>query len=230
MPRTRSRVVKHSDDDRGTSCQGTRAASPNAGAHHGVGFGALFGAAGFVEPDDRLTLTVMALVGLGFVGVGIALATSRARVSAAEIRYRNGLIRSVVPARDVVTFSVGPGSGAPPPRTAYIVERRGKRPVRLIGVKRWDSANARAQMTTQAARVPDLLGLECGRERSTMPIALGMSRSAASRQLRLPGRTSCIQFMGFPDRSPAVLPSCPGTARARPATGRAPVLPDSRTR
>jgi hypothetical protein len=124
-----------------------------------VCFGGVFGSAGFVEPDDLGTLIVMALAGLGFAGVGLSLATAQARVGAGGIRYRNGLIRCDVPARDVVTFGVGPGSGAPPPRIAYVVERRGKRPMRLIGVQRWDSANARAEMNSEAAHASDLLGL-----------------------------------------------------------------------
>jgi hypothetical protein len=100
----------------------------------GVAFGVIFGFSGLAEPDDRGTLVVMALAGAAFSGAGLALATSRARVSSTGIRYRNGLHQAHVPAQNVLAFNVGPGSGASPARIAYVVEPQGRAPLRLTGV------------------------------------------------------------------------------------------------
>ena len=102
-----------------------------------VAFGMVFGASGFAQPDDTETLLTMLFAGLAFSVVGVTTATAAAHVSAAGIRYRNGLQRRVIPAASVLGVSVGQGSGTPPPRLAYIVQRTNGRSVRLIGVQRW---------------------------------------------------------------------------------------------
>ena len=122
-------------------------------------FGIAFGASGFAVPDDRATLIVMMLAGAAFSAAGLALATSRAHVGASGIRYRNGLIGMRITRSEIINFALGPGSGAPPARVAYVVLRKGRRPVRLTGLQRWDSDRARAAMTTQATQVANVLGL-----------------------------------------------------------------------
>ncbi len=104
----------------------------------------------------------MALADLFFAAVGLSSVSAQAHVSPSGIRYRNGLLRAKVPAREVIAFSVGTGSGAPPPRIAYVVQRRGRRPLRLIGVQRWDSGSALEEMAREASRASQLLGLSSG--------------------------------------------------------------------
>ena len=122
-------------------------------------FGVVFGLAGLGDPEDLGTVLVMAVTGAVFAAVGLSLATARAQVVPSGISYRSGLVRRAVPVQDVIGFGVGPGSGSGPERIAYVVERRDRRPVRLTGVQRWDTARARAEMTIEVSRAAALLGL-----------------------------------------------------------------------
>src|ERR1700709_2112797 len=81
--------------------------------------GVMFAASGLVDPSDTQTLITMVLAGLVMTAVGISLATPAAHVSPEGIRYHSGLMRKYIPVADISSISVGPGSGAPPPRLAY---------------------------------------------------------------------------------------------------------------
>jgi hypothetical protein len=122
-------------------------------------FGIVFGASGLSQSDDTGTLLTMALAGLAFTAAGLTLATARARVNAVGIRYRNGLQRKSIPARDVAGITVGPGSGTPPPRLAFVVHRPQGRDVRLIGVQRWRSDSTSQEMVAAARDAEVILGI-----------------------------------------------------------------------
>lgn len=123
-----------------------------------VGVGLAFGAAGFAAPDDTETLVTMVLGGLVFMAVGLTIATAAASVSPSEIRYRNGLQRRTFLSDNVTGVTVGPGSGTPPPRLAYVVHRAKGRPVRLIGVQRWRTDSTAEAMGATARAVESILG------------------------------------------------------------------------
>ena len=124
-----------------------------------VGLGLVFSASGMADPDDTETLLTMVLAGLAFAAAGLTLATALARVSAAGVRYRNGLQRRSVPADNVTGISVGPGSGARPRRLAYVVHRGHGRSVRLIGIQRWESDSTAQEMLATASAAEVILGL-----------------------------------------------------------------------
>ena len=96
-----------------------------------VGVGLVFAASGFADPNETETLLIMVLAGLVMAAVGLTIATAVARVDAAGIRYRNGLQHKSLATDGVTGVTVGPGSGAPPPRLAYVVHRVRGRSVRL---------------------------------------------------------------------------------------------------
>jgi hypothetical protein len=121
--------------------------------------GVVFAASGLVDPNDTQTLITMALAGLVMTAVGVSLATAAAHVSPEGIRYQSGLLRKYIPAADISGISVGPGSGAPPPRLTYIVHRLRGRSVRLVGVQLWRSKASADQMQVTARVVERVLGL-----------------------------------------------------------------------
>ena len=127
-----------------------------------VGVGLVFAASGFADPNDTETLLIMVLAGLVMAAVGLTIATAVARVDAAGIRYRNGLQHKSLATDSVTGVTVGPGSGAPPPRLAYVVHRVRGRSVRLIGVQRWRSDSTAEEMSATARAVESILGLPRG--------------------------------------------------------------------
>ena len=124
-----------------------------------AGLGLVLVASGLTAPDDREILLTMVLAGIAFVAVGLTLATAAAYVDGDGIRYRNGLQRRAMRSDSITGVTVGPGSGAPPPRLAYVIHRVHGRPVRLIGVQQWRSDSATQTMAATARAMENLLGL-----------------------------------------------------------------------
>lgn len=117
-------------------------------------FGVLFGLSGLAESDTRILLPV---VGLFFAGVGVALATAVAVITAEGVLYRYGLIRRSIPASEIESVDVRQGNG--PAFVALRINRRGAKAVTLIGVQRDGTARGVTALELVATQMRSVLCL-----------------------------------------------------------------------
>jgi hypothetical protein len=123
-----------------------------------VGCGVAFAFSATAADGDVAGAILMVVTAALYAGLGVSMATARVTVTPDGLVYRYGLRIRTIPATDIASIDIGPGSGVGYPRLTLRVERRTGRAVRLIALQRPATARSRSLLADRLTAIRTALG------------------------------------------------------------------------